>query len=154
MRPTGHDTDHIPASPLRPGGRHPGGGRRPLRHRFLGRPGGAGRPAEPAALGAPPAESTTALPPTTVPSTTAPATPAPAVPVPQSTTANPVTLRPGDAGDEVLSLQHRLQALGYWLGTADGNYGSLTEQAVTAFQKVEGLQPEGIAGPDTAGALA
>jgi lipoprotein-anchoring transpeptidase ErfK/SrfK len=54
----------------------------------------------------------------------------------------------------VLALQHRLQALGYWLSTADGNYGSLTEQAVTAFQKVEGLQPEGIAGPDTAGALA
>jgi len=54
----------------------------------------------------------------------------------------------------VLALQHRLQALRYWLGTADGNYGSLTEQAVTAFQKVEGLQPEVIAGPDTAGALA
>ncbi len=144
--------------------------------------GSSAGPAEPATLVARPAESTTtAVPPTTVSPTTEPSTtPAPTtvppttvpiarrstavppatttttpvVPVPLSTTANPATLRPGDAGDEVLALQRRLQALGYWLGTADGNYGSLTEQAVTAFQKVEGLQPEGIAGPDTAGALA
>jgi lipoprotein-anchoring transpeptidase ErfK/SrfK len=53
-----------------------------------------------------------------------------------------------------LVLQHRLQELGYWLGTADGDYAGLTEQAVTAFQKVEGLARDGIAGPSTRRALA
>jgi peptidoglycan hydrolase-like protein with peptidoglycan-binding domain len=46
----------------------------------------------------------------------------------------------------VLALQHRLQELGYWLGIPDGSYGGLTEQAVMAFQKVEGLTPDGVAG--------
>jgi len=33
-------------------------------------------------------------------------------------------------------------------------FGPLTEQAVTAFQKVEGLTPDGVAGPATQAALA
>lgn len=51
------------------------------------------------------------------------------------------------------SLQARLTALGYWLGTPDDGYGLLTEQAVSAFQKVEGLTADGVAGPGTRAAL-
>lgn len=64
------------------------------------------------------------------------------------------TLRPGDAGPEVTMLQRRLRSLGYWLGTPDGTYGELTRQAVMAFQKVEGLSADGVAGPTTRAALA
>jgi Putative peptidoglycan binding domain/L,D-transpeptidase catalytic domain len=63
------------------------------------------------------------------------------------------TLRPGAKGDEVLALQRRLLDLGYWLGPPDGIYGGLTVQAVTAFQKVEGLERDGIAGTGTRAAL-
>lgn len=51
----------------------------------------------------------------------------------------------GDQGDAVLALQQRLVSLGYWLGTPDASYGSLTVQAVMAFQKYEGLPPSGSA---------
>ena len=92
--------------------------------------------------------------PTTVPPTTTTA--------PRSTTTTPTTtppvepasLRPGDAGPAVSDLQRHLRAAGYWLGQPDGTYGLLTEQAVTAFQKVEGLAPDGVAGPTTLAALA
>lgn len=43
--------------------------------------------------------------------------------------------------------------MGYWLGTPDGGYGGLTVQAVTAFQKVKGLTPDGVVGDATAHAL-
>ena len=49
----------------------------------------------------------------------------------------------GDFGPTVRDLQDRLTELGYWLGTADGEYGSLTSQAVMAFQKYEGLPRTG-----------
>jgi hypothetical protein len=62
-------------------------------------------------------------------------------------------LRPGESGAQVLALQHRLSELGYWLGTPDGSYGYLTSQAVLAFQKVEGLERDGIAGATTLAAL-
>jgi len=53
----------------------------------------------------------------------------------------------------VRQLQRRLVQLGYWLGTPDGTYGDLTQQAVTAFQKVEGLPRDGLVGPVTKEAL-
>ena len=65
----------------------------------------------------------------------------------------PATLRRGDRGPAVAALQRDLHALGYWLGARNDAFGPLTEQAVTAFQKVEGLAPDGIAGPATLGAL-
>jgi Putative peptidoglycan binding domain/L,D-transpeptidase catalytic domain len=64
------------------------------------------------------------------------------------------TLRLGASGDDVRDLQRRLRALGYWLGAGDGTYGVLTQQAVLAFQGVEGLQRDGVAGPQTYRALA
>lgn len=65
----------------------------------------------------------------------------------------PATLRRGDTGPAVAALQRELHALGYWLGARNGSYGLLTEQAVTAFQKVEGLARDGVAGPATRAAL-
>jgi lipoprotein-anchoring transpeptidase ErfK/SrfK len=54
----------------------------------------------------------------------------------------------------VAALQQRLVDLGYWMGEPDGNYGQLTRQAVMAFQKVEGLARDGVAGPVTQERLA
>jgi lipoprotein-anchoring transpeptidase ErfK/SrfK len=65
----------------------------------------------------------------------------------------PVSLRVGDEGPAVLEIQQRLSDLGYWLDEVDGHFGQLTRQAVLAFQKAEGLTRDGIAGPQTRGAL-
>lgn len=97
--------------------------------------------------------------PTTSPSTTSTTKP-PAVTSTTSTTAPPSepvapvgTLRRGDRGPEVVELQRRLRGLGYWLGSPNDSLGPLTERAVTAFQKVEGMAPDGVAGPATQAAL-
>lgn len=63
------------------------------------------------------------------------------------------SLRPGDRGSDVLALQQRLTELGYWLGTPDGRYGSLTGQAVQALQKTAGLPRDGVLGSRTLSAL-
>jgi len=102
------------------------------------------------------APTTTERPTTTVrPTTTAP----PTTTVPPTTTTRPDAasdgkLELGEGGDAVLALQNRLVELGYWLGSADGNYGQLTRQAVMAFQKAEGLGRDGVAGPITRDRLA
>jgi len=59
-----------------------------------------------------------------------------------------------DSGRQVVALQQRLTDLGYWLGTVDGAYGTLTRQAVMAFQKFNGLPVTGQADPATHAALA
>lgn len=43
----------------------------------------------------------------------------------------------------VAASQQRLTDLGYWLGPVDGQLGSMTAHAVTAFQKAEGLPRTG-----------
>jgi hypothetical protein len=63
-------------------------------------------------------------------------------------------LRRGDVGTDVLRWQQRLSAGGYWLGTPDGSFGLLTEQATYAVQKAAGLSRDGAAGPATMRALA
>lgn len=97
--------------------------------------------------------TTTAAPTTTTEATTTTST---TVPEPTTTTAPPPddTLESGEEGPEVLALQQRLVELGYWLGEPDGRYGSLTSQAVLAFQKYHGLGRDGVAGPATQAALA
>ena len=60
-------------------------------------------------------------------------TPDPAGPTPE-----PI-LRTGSRGQEVKDLQSRLQALGYYSGEIYGQYGPGTKEAVTAFQKQNGL---------------
>jgi hypothetical protein len=97
-----------------------------------------------------PAESPVTSPGTTVPSSTRPAkTPATLnVTVPAAG-----SLSVGDSGSAVLALQKALAALGFDVGTPDGDFGSTTEAAVIAFQKQHGLNPDGIVGTATARAL-
>jgi peptidoglycan hydrolase-like protein with peptidoglycan-binding domain len=64
------------------------------------------------------------------------------------------TLKVGSTGEPVRQLQQRLAELGYWNGTADGKFGTLTEQAVWALQKAAGLAPSGATTPQTWAALA
>ncbi len=59
------------------------------------------------------------------------------------------TLKPGDKNDQVKALQYRLNELGYYDNTFDGDYGYGTRQAVLAFQKNNGLTQDGIAGETT-----
>lgn len=59
------------------------------------------------------------------------------------------TLKTGSRGDLVSALQTRLQALGYFTGAVDGQYGSATAEAVKKFQKANGLTADGIAGEKT-----
>ena len=75
-------------------------------------------------------------------------------PGPSPTTKPRTSLVRGDSGPKVLALQKRLSELGYWLGTPDGAFGSLTQQAVWAFQKSAGLERDGVVGPRTSKALA
>jgi peptidoglycan hydrolase-like protein with peptidoglycan-binding domain len=120
--------------------------------------------------GTPATDSPTTDPPTTAPpetTTTVPATTTTTAPPETTTTLPPTTtttlppdpasdgvLELGESGDAVDALQQRLVELGYWLGEPDGTYGQLTRQAVMAFQKVEGLGRDGVAGPVTQERLA
>ncbi|MCO8125813.1 L,D-transpeptidase family protein [Acidimicrobiia bacterium EGI L10123] len=103
-----------------------------------------------------PTTTTTVAPTTTAPATTAPTTTAPTTTTttsPPATVPAPPTYRSGDEGPEVAALQERLLALGFWVPVVDGDYGSVTQQAVMAFQKHAGLSRDGIAGPATMAAL-
>lgn len=64
-----------------------------------------------------------------------------------------VTLKQGMTGDSVKTMQKRLIELGYLSGTADGSFGATTKTAVAAFQRKNGLDADGIAGPATLAAL-
>ena len=79
--------------------------------------------------------------PTATPSPTPSPTPAYNVPA--------RTLRDGDSGEDVKSVQTRLKELGYYTGTVDGKYGTGTIAAVTAFQSQNGLSADGVAGSGT-----
>ncbi len=54
----------------------------------------------------------------------------------------------------MLELQERLESLRYWIGPVDGGFGALTEQAVYAFQKANGIGIDGRVGPETRASLA
>ena len=73
-----------------------------------------------------------------------------ATPTPAPTIAPALnTLRQGDRGNEVVSLQQRLIQLGFLTGKADGSYGIATASAGVAFQKANGLVRDGVAGGKT-----
>lgn len=63
------------------------------------------------------------------------------------------TLKRGDRGQDVVTLQNRLNQLNFNCGKADGIFGNATYAAVVAFQKKNGLVPDGIVGPKTLAAL-
>jgi hypothetical protein len=63
------------------------------------------------------------------------------------------TLQLGDRGNAVRRLQRRLTAHG-WPVVIDGIFGRQTHRTVVAFQRANGLRPDGIVGPITHRALA
>lgn len=58
-------------------------------------------------------------------------------------------LSSGSRGEKVEELQKRLQALGYYDGEIDGQFGPGTKAAVVDFQKNNGLDTDGLAGTET-----
>lgn len=59
----------------------------------------------------------------------------------------------GSSGDTVREIQTRLSNWGYYSGSIDGIYGSMTERAVRDFQKKNGLSVDGQVGNQTLAAL-
>ena len=59
------------------------------------------------------------------------------------------TLSSGDEGAAVKALQNRLKELGFYKKAIDGEYGSTTKAAVTAFQAANGLSETGKANETT-----
>lgn len=70
----------------------------------------------------------------------------------QATPERPL-LESGSRGSEVEELQRRLSDEGCDPGPIDGIFGRRTKAAVVAFQKANGLQPDGVCGPLTWRAL-
>jgi peptidoglycan hydrolase-like protein with peptidoglycan-binding domain len=69
---------------------------------------------------------------------------------PATPTQTPPSLQRGFTGsDAVRAVQKRLKELGYYNGSADGDFGPATEAAVKAFQKANGLKADGKVGKQT-----
>ena len=66
-----------------------------------------------------------------------------------TSTPTPCILQKNSIGIEVKQLQQRLKDLGYYSGDVDGQYGTGTQTAVTAFQAQHGLKAAGVAGEQT-----
>ncbi len=62
-------------------------------------------------------------------------------------------LRLGSNGSQVVALQQQLQQRGFDPGEFNGSFGPPTEAAVRGFQQSVGMQPDGVAGPNTIAAL-
>lgn len=81
----------------------------------------------------------------------------PTITVPTATKneAQSILLLRGSKGPQVKSMQEKLIAIGYNLGSlgADGDFGSMTDTAVRNFQAVNGLVVDGKAGKETLAAL-
>ncbi len=73
---------------------------------------------------------------------------APPVAAPAAAAVAPPTLKPGDTGPEVESLQKKLNGLGAAL-TEDGNFGWRTKAAVTSLQSDVGVKVSGTVDADT-----
>jgi len=70
-----------------------------------------------------------------------------------STTAPFNKLMLGSSGPAVLALQLKLASTGYWVGNANGRFNDLTQQAVFALQKANGLNRDGVVNRWTSAAL-
>jgi peptidoglycan hydrolase-like protein with peptidoglycan-binding domain len=92
-----------------------------------------------------PASASRAIDPSDDPSTEAPAPRAP-VQVADGPTikAKPPVLAPGDKGDKVRELQHRLFQMAWWGELTTGTYDDATRQAVAGFQEKRGLPATGV----------
>lgn len=67
--------------------------------------------------------------------------------------AEAAVYKQGASGDAVRTIQQKLTNWGYLNDKIDGIYGSKTTEAVKAFQRKNGLTPDGITGPATLKAL-
>ena len=78
-------------------------------------------------------------------------TSATSTPVPEDAPSpTPKSLQKGFTdSDAVREVQKRLKELGYYKGSADGDFGPATEKAVIAFQKDHGLTADGKVGEKT-----
>lgn len=74
-------------------------------------------------------------------------------PAPEATVVPTRTLRYGDTGEDVKSVQKRLTELGFYTDTISGTYSRSTESAVKAFQKKSSLEEDGVLGAITRSAL-
>lgn len=63
------------------------------------------------------------------------------------------TLRRGDEGERVLALAQRLHATGELRSEPGSTFDSTLHEAVQAFQRRHGLEPDGLVGPNTRRAL-
>lgn len=63
------------------------------------------------------------------------------------------TYEVGDQGSDVAAIQAQLNNLGFSAGSADGDFGDMTVDAVKAFQRSRGLDADGIVGVQTYRAL-
>lgn len=102
----------------------------------------------------PPTPLVTSSPTNTQSSGLASTTNAPAITTPPSTLNASVTqnLKVGASGQNVISLQHFLESKGFLTiptGVTEGYFGNLTKQALTTFQKANGLPATGYCGPMT-----
>ncbi|MBD2776437.1 peptidoglycan-binding protein [Iningainema sp. BLCCT55] len=66
-----------------------------------------------------------------------------------SASGQALALQQGANGPAVANVQRCLQQLGYYNGPVNGNFGSLTRNAVIRFQKANRLSTVGIVGPQT-----
>lgn len=75
--------------------------------------------------------------------------------VPPAPTSAPAPVYPGKllqngaSGQSVNIIQQKLNSLGFNSGAIDGRFGPKTKAAIIAFQKANGLVPDGIIGPLT-----
>lgn len=101
-----------------------------------------------------PAASSIASPPAASPSPTPTpaASPAP-TPTAAATNVDFPILRLGMRGTAVMRLQERLRSTGFYSGAIDGVFGNQTQIAVQAAQRRFGLDPDGVVGSATWGAL-
>ena len=102
---------------------------------------------------------------TATPAPQATATPAvTSTPAPQATEAptgkssslfkgDYTTIRQGNRGERVKTLQQALISLRYLSGSADGIFGKMTLSAVISFQKAKKLSADGLAGKKTLSAI-
>ena len=80
-----------------------------------------------------------------------------AAPAPAPVTAAPYSgvqvklqaLQKGSNSNQVKAVQRMLYAIGHYNSTIDGQFGSLTESAVKAYQQANGLTADGIVGQKT-----
>lgn len=67
--------------------------------------------------------------------------------------ASAAVIKQGSTGTLVTTIQTKLKRWGYYTGSVDGIFGSITLKAVKYFQSVNGLVVDGIVGSKTAEAM-